>query len=137
LPSYFPNTPHVENIFLPDTAVTIWTFLEVWNKAIGPDGLETKNDCAGEYQPYYSEGGLIKTTFITVAFRPSFFVRPFITKPWSVWDCFVKKGQVSTLEHIFFVWIPFYLKAVQIHSANGVKLLEARRGVLSNTPPYK
>jgi hypothetical protein len=23
LPSYFPNTPHVENIFLPDTAVTI------------------------------------------------------------------------------------------------------------------
>jgi hypothetical protein len=29
------------------------------------------------------------------------------------------------------------LQAVQIHSANGVKLLEARRGVLSSTPPYK
>jgi hypothetical protein len=31
----------------------------------------------------------------------------------------------------------FYLQAVQIHSANGVKLLEAWRGVLSSTPPYK
>jgi hypothetical protein len=30
-----------------------------------------------------------------------------------------------------------YLQAVQIHSENGVKLLEARRGVLSSTPPYK
>jgi hypothetical protein len=39
--------------------------------------------------------------------------------------------------HFFFVWIPFYLQAVQIHSANGVKLLEAWRGVLSSTPPYK
>jgi hypothetical protein len=37
----------------------------------------------------------------------------------------------------FFLWIPFYLQAVQIHSANGVKLLEAWRGVLSSTPPYK
>jgi hypothetical protein len=33
--------------------------------------------------------------------------------------------------------IPFYLQDVQIHSANGVKLLEAWRGMLSNTPPYK
>jgi hypothetical protein len=32
---------------------------------------------------------------------------------------------------------PFSLQAVQIHSANGVKLLEAWRGVLSSTPPYK
>jgi hypothetical protein len=37
----------------------------------------------------------------------------------------------------FFVWIPFYLQAVQIHSANGVKLLEAWRGVLNSTPPYQ
>jgi hypothetical protein len=37
----------------------------------------------------------------------------------------------------FFVWIPFYLQAVQIHSANGVKLLEAWRGVPSSTPPYQ
>jgi hypothetical protein len=31
----------------------------------------------------------------------------------------------------------FFLQAVQIHSANGVKLLQAGRGVLSSTPPYK
>jgi hypothetical protein len=37
---------------------------------------------------------------------------------------------------IFFK-IPFYLQAVQIHSANSIKLLEAWRGVLSSTPPYK
>jgi hypothetical protein len=37
----------------------------------------------------------------------------------------------------FFLWIPFYLQAVQIHSANRVKLLEAWRGVLSSTPSYK
>jgi hypothetical protein len=36
-----------------------------------------------------------------------------------------------------FLLIPFNLQAVQIHSANGVKLLEAWRGVLSSTPPYK
>jgi hypothetical protein len=36
-----------------------------------------------------------------------------------------------------FVWILFHLQAVQIHSANGVKLLKAWRGVLSSTPPYK
>jgi hypothetical protein len=35
------------------------------------------------------------------------------------------------------ILISFYIQAVQIHSANGVKLLEARRGVLSSTPPYK
>jgi hypothetical protein len=29
------------------------------------------------------------------------------------------------------------LQALQIHSANGFKLLEAWRGVLSSTPPYK
>jgi hypothetical protein len=38
--------------------------------------------------------------------------------------------------HKFFLWIPFYLQIVQIHSANGVKLLEAWR-VLSSTPRYK
>jgi hypothetical protein len=37
----------------------------------------------------------------------------------------------------FFFVNPIYLQAVQIHSANGVKLLEAWRGVLSGTPPYK
>jgi hypothetical protein len=37
----------------------------------------------------------------------------------------------------FFLWIPFYLQAVQIHSANGVKFLEAWRGVPSSTPPYR
>jgi hypothetical protein len=36
----------------------------------------------------------------------------------------------------FFVWIPFYLQAVQIRLAK-VKLLQAWRGVLSSTPPYK
>jgi hypothetical protein len=41
------------------------------------------------------------------------------------------------LRFFFFVWIPFYLQAVQIHSANGVKLLEAWRGVPSSTPPYQ
>jgi hypothetical protein len=49
-------------------------------------------------------------------------------------------GWISSLYmyfYAFFVWIPFYLQAVQIHSANGVKLLEAWRGVLSSTPPYK
>jgi hypothetical protein len=38
---------------------------------------------------------------------------------------------------LFFFLIPFYLQAVQIHLANGVKLLEAWRGVLNSTPPYK
>jgi hypothetical protein len=48
-------------------------------------------------------------------------------------------GYVNILFHftVFFLWIPFNLQAVQIHSANGVKLLEAWRGVLSSTPPYK
>jgi hypothetical protein len=39
--------------------------------------------------------------------------------------------------HLAIFLIPFYLQAVQIHSANDVKLLEAWRGVLSSTPPYK
>jgi hypothetical protein len=39
--------------------------------------------------------------------------------------------------HKYFFLIPFYLQAVQIRSANGVKLLEEWRGVLSSTPPYK
>jgi hypothetical protein len=34
---------------------------------------------------------------------------------------------------LMFLWIPFYLQAVHIHSANGVKLLEAWRGVLKVT----
>jgi hypothetical protein len=44
----------------------------------------------------------------------------------------------NTSKHnLFFLLIPIYLQAVQIHSANGVKLLETWRGVLSSTPPYK
>jgi hypothetical protein len=31
----------------------------------------------------------------------------------------------ATRKFFFFFLIPFYLQAVQIHSANGVKLLEA------------
>jgi hypothetical protein len=44
------------------------------------------------------------------------------------------RGSYSMVKHSL---IPFYLQAVHIHSANGVKLLEARKGVLSSTPPYK
>jgi hypothetical protein len=29
--------------------------------------------------------------------------------------------------HFLFVWIPFYLQAVQIHSANGVKYLDNQK----------
>jgi hypothetical protein len=53
-----------------------------------------------------------------------------------------KERERGYLEHTdacrpeFFL-IPFYLQAVQIHLANGVKLLEAWREVLSSTPPYK
>jgi hypothetical protein len=51
-------------------------------------------------------------------------------------------GSKSLVTHGYFLLsqfflIPFYLQAVQIHLANGVKLLEPRRGVLSSTPPYK
>jgi hypothetical protein len=45
--------------------------------------------------------------------------------------------ETYTHEKLEIFLIPFYLQAVQIHSANGVKLLEAWRGVLSSTPPYK
>jgi riboflavin transporter FmnP len=44
--------------------------------------------------------------------------------------------EVVMIVNSFFL-IPLYLQAVQIHLANGVKLLEAWRGVLSSTPPYK
>jgi hypothetical protein len=62
----------------------------------------------------------------------------------NIWDS-TRRLQIASTVHTvtkmggyryFFLWIPFYLQAVQIHSANGVKLLEAWRGVLSSTPPY-
>jgi hypothetical protein len=37
-------------------------------------------------------------------------------------DC---QSNLLATTFFFFLWIPFYLQAVQIHSANGVKLLEA------------
>jgi hypothetical protein len=37
----------------------------------------------------------------------------------------------------YFFLITIYLQDVKIQSANGAKLLETRRGVLSSTLPYK
>jgi hypothetical protein len=53
--------------------------------------------------------------------------------------CGKARAWSASEEFLFFVfvWIPFYLQSLQIHSANGVKLLEAWRGVPSNTPPYQ
>jgi hypothetical protein len=51
--------------------------------------------------------------------------------------CYIPYQSHPNALRFFLVSIPFYLQAVQIHSANGVKLLEAWRGVLSSTPPYK
>jgi hypothetical protein len=43
----------------------------------------------------------------------------------------IRKTYIFEFDKEFFL-IPFYLQAVQIHSANGVKLLEAWRGVLKS-----
>jgi hypothetical protein len=65
---------------------------------------------------------------------------------WSNWMCsgfrqtraLLGASSVVFWQRIYFL-IPFYLQAVQIHLANVVKLLllQAWRGVLSSTPPYK
>jgi hypothetical protein len=51
---------------------------------------------------------------------------------WTFCWTFTNVWDISSL-FFFLVWIPFYLQAVQIHSANGVKLLEAWRGVPRDT----
>jgi hypothetical protein len=82
---------------------------------MSPMGFWTKNHYAGEDQQQFTE--LLWTGYFLIVAR--------------------QRIGKHVLAAKIICLIPFYMQAVQIHSANGVKLLEEWRGVLSSTPPYK
>jgi hypothetical protein len=109
------------------------TIEELLGRESSSSGLESEDTAMGIHCTDHANLQELALTSLTSSSRSFSIVRAVSGHGVFLWlfqrlDCIALNGRMTD----FFFLIPFYLQAVQIHSANGVKLLEAWRGELQD-----